>query len=348
MSCGICNRWQHIPCHDSADARAGRARRNWDEVDFTCRKCQEKRSGDSKKKLLHIHPQSNQSRHPSLPQQPSSHAHNAQAARSTQPHANGRSHVHEEAAFVPAYSKRDIPRQSNSSVTFAHYQPLQQGFRAEPLPRLMLSPRSSPNGGHGAQVHGHGAAFPPYANGHASLGMNGYGTTHPSAHVPGSAPPTGTTPYASQHQIQTPQRADHRPAGSTWIPYATPGVPPQTVTQFRDGYPANLSSYTNAAYLSQQHPQAVPQQQHYQSQNAYPHQYQYQQQQTAVQRMADNRLNPPIHYNMDVTTNYHVSHPLHTQPPVHTQQLQHAMTSDRTLPPPHPQVHSQSEHRSQL
>lgn len=39
LSCGCCSRWQHIACHDQADVRAGRPKRNWDLVDFICHKC---------------------------------------------------------------------------------------------------------------------------------------------------------------------------------------------------------------------------------------------------------------------------------------------------------------------
>lgn len=39
MSCGKCFKWQHIACHDQADERAGRAKRNWDVVEFVCQQC---------------------------------------------------------------------------------------------------------------------------------------------------------------------------------------------------------------------------------------------------------------------------------------------------------------------
>lgn len=39
MCCGTCGVWQHIACHDAVDKRAGRPPRNWDSVEFTCRKC---------------------------------------------------------------------------------------------------------------------------------------------------------------------------------------------------------------------------------------------------------------------------------------------------------------------
>jgi len=39
MSCGKCFKWQHIACHDLADKRAGRSKRNWDSVEFICLQC---------------------------------------------------------------------------------------------------------------------------------------------------------------------------------------------------------------------------------------------------------------------------------------------------------------------
>ncbi|KAK0480265.1 hypothetical protein IW261DRAFT_1477011 [Armillaria novae-zelandiae] len=39
MCCGSCSKWQHISCHDQADVRSGRPRRNWEQVEFICRNC---------------------------------------------------------------------------------------------------------------------------------------------------------------------------------------------------------------------------------------------------------------------------------------------------------------------
>lgn len=40
MCCGLCSKWQHIPCHDRQDALAHRPKRNWDTEEFVCRQCQ--------------------------------------------------------------------------------------------------------------------------------------------------------------------------------------------------------------------------------------------------------------------------------------------------------------------
>jgi hypothetical protein len=39
MCCGTCFKWQHILCHDEADRRLGRPKRNWDVEEFVCRAC---------------------------------------------------------------------------------------------------------------------------------------------------------------------------------------------------------------------------------------------------------------------------------------------------------------------
>ena len=39
MSCGICSKWHHIYCHDAADQRTGRPKRNWDIEEFVCQRC---------------------------------------------------------------------------------------------------------------------------------------------------------------------------------------------------------------------------------------------------------------------------------------------------------------------
>ncbi|KAH9933667.1 uncharacterized protein BXZ73DRAFT_46246 [Epithele typhae] len=42
VSCGSCNRWQHIKCHDAFDHRNHRPRRDWDKQQFFCIRCRQK------------------------------------------------------------------------------------------------------------------------------------------------------------------------------------------------------------------------------------------------------------------------------------------------------------------
>lgn len=39
MSCALCSKWQHIPCHNKRDQAAGHPTRNWDSVEFICQRC---------------------------------------------------------------------------------------------------------------------------------------------------------------------------------------------------------------------------------------------------------------------------------------------------------------------
>ena len=333
MSCGRCNRWQHIPCHDSADARAGRPKRNWDVVDFTCQKCLDKRNGSgSKKKLLHVHPQPSPARHhPSLPQP---HGRYNQAS-------NGYEQYSEEPPFVPAYSKRDIPRQSTTGVTFAHYQPLQQGFRAESLPRLMLSPQGTAQASAAPQhSHTNAQAYPPYTNGHSSLGMNGYGSAQSSSHTPSTSIRTqfeSSSQYGGQPIHLPPPRVDlSRPAPSTsaWIPYSSPGAappPPLQGTQFRDGYPASLYTHSTSAPGVQYHQHQSQQPQGYHN---YPNSYSP----TVAPHHPDTRVNPPTQYTG--TANHPAQHQYNNPQAYH---LAYPPSSPVGRPPSHPQASAHAQ-----
>ncbi|KAF8899871.1 hypothetical protein CPB84DRAFT_1847439 [Gymnopilus junonius] len=54
MSCGHCFKWQHILCHDRADRAAGRPPRNWDAVDFICRKCRASRQDNYNDRIFSL------------------------------------------------------------------------------------------------------------------------------------------------------------------------------------------------------------------------------------------------------------------------------------------------------
>ncbi|KAH7106397.1 hypothetical protein BKA62DRAFT_825933 [Auriculariales sp. MPI-PUGE-AT-0066] len=48
--CEKCNKWQHMKCHDELDEKAGRKPRNWEAIDFICRRCSSKDRNRSPKK----------------------------------------------------------------------------------------------------------------------------------------------------------------------------------------------------------------------------------------------------------------------------------------------------------
>src|ERR1700683_4746654 len=139
MSCGMCNKWQHIPCHDSADLRAGRRKRDWDVEEFVCQHCRSRgsRKYDGAYQLRQYQDQSGR------PQQP----HTAERMTYIQPPANfSSSRAHSGYAGAQPYSgstpsgqdnfrtstptsmAQQRPYQPHSAITFAHYQPDPEGF----------------------------------------------------------------------------------------------------------------------------------------------------------------------------------------------------------------------------
>ena len=69
VSCSVCSHWQHIECHDKVDAQAGRQRRNWTDLQFSCSRCLNRRptmhpytgtsgpgAGQWQNDTIHLHP----------------------------------------------------------------------------------------------------------------------------------------------------------------------------------------------------------------------------------------------------------------------------------------------------
>jgi uncharacterized protein YlaI len=144
MSCGICNKWQHIICHDSADLRAGRRKRNWDIEEFVCQRC---RSRGSQKYETAFQPRQYSTQSSGPHQQP----HTPERLPHIQPTANfstsrtvaGYAGVQGYTSSTPsaqnghdnfltstpsASMTQQQPYQPLSAITFAHYQPDQAGF----------------------------------------------------------------------------------------------------------------------------------------------------------------------------------------------------------------------------
>lgn len=144
MSCGICSKWQHISCHDNADLRAGRPKRNWDAEEFICQRC---RSQKSNGPYQHHQPrqyQDNSTTHPHIQQSQTSDRMmyvnpiaNFSAPRAAPRYAGVQAYAtstpsgqHDYDNFRTSTSTSIVqrPYQAHPAITFAHYQPDPQGF----------------------------------------------------------------------------------------------------------------------------------------------------------------------------------------------------------------------------
>lgn len=131
LCCGKCSKWQHIACHDLADRKAGRSKRDWDKEEFICRNCQ---SGHSLSIVANG----------SMRQVPNGSSSSATAAAS--PYDAGRTpspyYHHQTSVYagqlpygqsyphpsLPHQQLRPAPYQHHTAITFSHYQPQQRGF----------------------------------------------------------------------------------------------------------------------------------------------------------------------------------------------------------------------------
>lgn len=143
MSCGICSKWQHISCHDNADLRAGRSKRDWDTEEFVCQRCRSQKYSipyqqhQPRQRQDHnvIHPHTQQSptsdrmmyinpvANFSAPRAPPRYA-GVQAYATSTP--NGQ-HDYDNFRTSTPSSMGQRPYQV-PAITFAHYQPDPQGF----------------------------------------------------------------------------------------------------------------------------------------------------------------------------------------------------------------------------
>lgn len=160
MSCGKCFKWQHIACHDQADERAGRAKRNWDVVEFICQQCRSRmfastevpNSSSRDPHFVHRLPQGPglpSSYHHAIPYHPyfaqgygasqSSphsaistlyHAANGNYPHYTQPYNDARTPGTPDQYPIASqsYVSAHHYNQQSSSISFSHYQPRGGGF----------------------------------------------------------------------------------------------------------------------------------------------------------------------------------------------------------------------------
>ena len=113
LCCGKCARWQHIACHDSADRKAGRPKRDWDKEEFICHACQGRSNANGRQILNGSSVSYDAGRTPS----PYYHQTSGYAGQAP--------------SYGQNYSLPHHPRppyQQHTAITFSHYQPQQRGF----------------------------------------------------------------------------------------------------------------------------------------------------------------------------------------------------------------------------
>ncbi|KAJ3757319.1 hypothetical protein EV360DRAFT_46251 [Lentinula raphanica] len=142
MSCAFCSRWQHIPCHDQLDLQAGRPRRDWDKVEFICRKCRTNARGSAQNGVQMQYPQM-MNMHPALrPPAPSPYNHvpygQGLGFESSTHMGNGYSNVMTNGnkgygtsdirSSGPVQMEVSSSGQNSKQISFSHYQPQQHNF----------------------------------------------------------------------------------------------------------------------------------------------------------------------------------------------------------------------------
>jgi PHD-finger len=136
LCCGKCSKWQHIACHDLADRKAGRPKRDWDSEEFVCRTCLVGHNAtvnvNGKGKQIQLANGSILLPGPSS----SSSSFDAAGGRTPSPYRSYVGQVPSNYTPPPHHSRpslyRDQQQQQqqshHSAITFTHYQPQQRGF----------------------------------------------------------------------------------------------------------------------------------------------------------------------------------------------------------------------------
>ncbi|KAI0249853.1 hypothetical protein BJV78DRAFT_632094 [Lactifluus subvellereus] len=220
LCCGKCSKWQHIACHDLADRKAGRPKRDWDAEEFVCRACQ-RRSGSAVNGK----------------QVPNGSAMSSyDAGRTPSPYRHQLGH----SGQVP-YGSSYHPRsshQQHAAITFTHYQPQQRGF--------------STSTAHSSPAHAHAQPMPPQMPAHtqAYYGNSTHGMTpsklaqYQTPQYPPHAYPNGNTnwPTASTSPAQ--------PSAASWSAHAPTGYVTAAASVAAYGSSTERSSMMSGAYTT--------------------------------------------------------------------------------------------------
>ncbi|KAH9925531.1 uncharacterized protein B0H18DRAFT_1008850 [Fomitopsis serialis] len=204
VSCGMCSKWQHIGCHDMADQRMSRPRRDWERQQFYCQQCRARASNGTS------YIASNHQRYP-LPQPHPSHSSSwSQAAADPSIHPQKSLAAPQHITLIILFNHTSYPRQdaptpagytrTQNGLTFSHYQPEHRAFTSIRNPQQSTP---SPPVGHGWN--------------------NGYSTAQPSHQYGGSYNGLGSTSYqsAASTSARPPSNFGHRQAPASTSQWAS-------------------------------------------------------------------------------------------------------------------------------
>ena len=183
MSCGSCNIWQHIPCHEGRDRRDGRSPRDWEREEFYCSHCRAKSSTNGRRSGKSLPPSTLQQTKvqlrwdsarsgakPSGPAQPpyagaplDRHYQMSPASGMT----NG-GYPYPHSVYNGHTSSLPTSMDQYSSISFSHYQPHQRGFTSRHPQPPIYNTTHYPNTHHSQPI------YPTYSNGAGDSAVQGY------------------------------------------------------------------------------------------------------------------------------------------------------------------------------
>lgn len=153
LCCGKCSKWQHITCHDLADRKAGRPKRDWDKEEFICRDCQNRSIANGRQVL-----NGSSSASFDAGRTPSPYYHQTSGYAGQAPYGQNYPHPHPRP-----------PYQQHTAITFSHYQPQQRGFTsALSSPHMQATPQAPPYTQTHYSTHGSSPKLTQYPTPHAS------------------------------------------------------------------------------------------------------------------------------------------------------------------------------------
>ncbi|EAU85649.2 hypothetical protein CC1G_10921 [Coprinopsis cinerea okayama7 len=280
MCCGHCSKWQHISCHDKMDASQGRPKRDWDKIEFLCRRCLAQRHpprataalGQIHQPATGVYAYPSQGRwqngtstayidsrnHISYGAHPDSYARSAIGQTSS---------VRSSAAG--GYTTQSVygahPNQPSNMISFSHYQPQERAFTSDPnrsqVPPQHSNPYMRTNGTNGSWPVDP-MKYPHYA-GQSSWGPNYANPSVPSHHVAGHSAHGSSLPSSSHsHQVDMSYYRstayDQRPP-----PHASSAAPPPHAASHShreayQQYPTSSSYPPAPPSHSPSHPSSLP------------------------------------------------------------------------------------------